>query len=105
MANLLKETSEFLSERGKSADDVHWVQSRTSDGKEISFSWMQFVALANFDYDDGYGCTEVNQSLKVVGADWWLERGEYDGSEWWEFKTMPICPAPETPRPSDLKDR
>jgi hypothetical protein len=25
----------------------------------------------------------------VVGKDWWLERHEYDGSEWWEFKTMP----------------
>ena len=23
---------------------------------------------------------------------WWLERAEYDGSEWWEFKTAPAEP-------------
>lgn len=27
----------------------------------------------------------------VVGKDFWLERGEYDGSEWWSFKTTPQC--------------
>jgi hypothetical protein len=25
----------------------------------------------------------------VIGSDWWLERHEYDGSEWWEFKSLP----------------
>ena len=24
------------------------------------------------------------------GSDWWLERGEYDGSEWWEFRREPV---------------
>ena len=26
----------------------------------------------------------------LVGDGWWIERFEYDGSEWWEFKTIPI---------------
>ena len=30
--------------------------------------------------------------LLIVGKDFWLERVEYDGSEWWEFKTMPREP-------------
>lgn len=25
----------------------------------------------------------------LVGDGWWIERAEYDGSEWWEFKTIP----------------
>jgi len=27
-----------------------------------------------------------------VGDDWWLERHEYDGSEWWVFQKLPIKP-------------
>jgi len=34
----------------------------------------------------------IRNDLYVVGEDWWLERGEYDGSEWWEFKRLPECP-------------
>lgn len=31
-------------------------------------------------------------SLKIVGDNWWLERHEYDGAEWFEFKTLPQKP-------------
>lgn len=30
--------------------------------------------------------------LTLVGEDFWLERKEYDGQEWWEYKTTPIKP-------------
>jgi len=33
--------------------------------------------------------TKEEVSLTVAGDDWWLERHGYDGSEWWEFKTLP----------------
>ena len=36
---------------------------------------------------------EIMQYFRVaVGDNWWLERAEYDGSEWWEFKTIPKEP-------------
>jgi hypothetical protein len=85
--NLRRETAEMLKGQGKTAADVCWVQ-----WGEFHCSWDEFVAAANFDYDNGYGGNEIPMDLKVVGTDWWLERGEYDGSEWWEFKTMPIKP-------------
>lgn len=25
----------------------------------------------------------------LVGEEWWIERCEYDGAEWWEFKCIP----------------
>ena len=28
----------------------------------------------------------------IVGWNWWLERREYDGAEWWELETKPIIP-------------
>lgn len=52
-------------------------------------TWDEFAAKANEVYDSGYGCECVDRELKVVGDDWWLERHEYDGSEWWEFKQKP----------------
>ena len=47
--------------------------------------------LLDFEYDNGYGTQEV------FGVVWfadgtWAERGEYDGSEWWEHHTIPEIP-------------
>ena len=85
--NLLKETVGRMMEYGKSPEDVLFVMDRDS-----WCSWEEFVKNADFEYNDGYGGHEIELELKVVGKDWWLERGEYDGSEWWEFKTMPTQP-------------
>lgn len=84
LQNLLKETINYLEVCEKSLKDVLWVQTRKG--------WAtvdKFIKLANFEYDDGFGGTEISLKLKVVGDNWWLERHEYDGSEWWEFKELP----------------
>lgn len=96
--NLLKETIEILRDSHKSPAQVKYVQ--TSEG---SFSWDTFKSLADFNYRDGFGLAEVNLTLKVVGDDWWLERGEYDGSEWWEFKALPTMRQPFVPKSKNLK--
>ena len=49
----------------------------------------EFLEHANFEYNDGFGSEEINTELILVGKDFWLERHEYDGSEWWEYKSMP----------------
>lgn len=88
MVNLLQETLDVLREHKKTPKDVLWVGTRDAIG-----GWEDFYANADFDYDGGYGWQEVNLDLKIVGTGWWLERGEYDGSEWWAFKTQPIPPS------------
>jgi hypothetical protein len=85
--NLLIETLDALRRNSKWPSDIAWVQWET-----FYCSWIEFEAIASFEYDAGYGGNEISLSLKIVGADWWLERGEYDGSEWWEFKTLPTKP-------------
>jgi hypothetical protein len=103
--NLLRETVDFLGHMGKSPSDVRWIGSWHGNIEAVG-SWGDFAALADLYYDDGYGSAEVMPSLKIVGDDWWLERGEYDGSEWWEFKTLPAKPAnPSQLRADDLKER
>jgi hypothetical protein len=52
-----------------------------------------FLESINFNYDDGYGGSGQN----LFGVVWfddgtWLSRGEYDGSEWWEYNIVPQIP-------------
>lgn len=90
MENLLKETENILAQNGKTFGDVLWC------GTVNEFmSVAKFKELAAISYDDGFGAQEIATDLIVVGKDFWLERHEYDGSEWWEFKTMPVKPKKE----------
>lgn len=92
--NLLQETIEILSEHNKTPYDVRWVGS--IDG-EYEITWLRFTQIANFEYDHGYGAQLIADDLVVVGDDWWLERHDYDGSEWWEYKELPIRKAETKP--------
>lgn len=91
MMNLLQETIEVMNEHGKAPEDVRWV-----GGDTFWFTWDEFSELADRDYDNGFGGQEVARDLVVVGGGWHMERHEYDGSEWWEFKQ-------QLPRPEEHK--
>lgn len=100
MKNLLRETLEMLVVSGKSERDILFCTCR-----DEYFSFGKFKELAaNIDYDSGYGGAEI-RDIYIVGKDWWLERGEYDGSEWWEFKTIPVKPEKETFCPELTRER
>ena len=85
--NLLQETTKKLMAYDKTWDDVLWI-----GGSEFTISIEDFKRLANKEYDNSYGSPKVAQDLKIVGKDWWLERAEYDGSEWWSYKAYPTKP-------------
>ena len=87
MRNLLVETIGTLKCYEKTPTDVLWVGNGC--GKYV-ISWNDFEAIANEEYDPGYGAQEVASDLVVVGADWWLSRWEYDGSEGWKFNSIPL---------------
>lgn len=92
--NLLEETKATLAEYNLELKDVNWVGIGL-----YRIPWEVFRLVADQFYDNGYGSAEVNENLIVCGDDWWLERHEYDGSEWWEYKKMPIKPGLELERP------
>ena len=98
MKNLYEELISILTEYNKTLDDIEFISMDTSSVYSktnlVEISKDNFIEVAkrtNYD-DDGYGGVEIPKSLKIVGKDWWLERHEYDGSEWFEFKTMPERP-------------
>lgn len=95
--NLLKETIEVLNENNKQESDVLWVGRNYYNwekDEQVTYksTWDDFCNRSDFYYDNGYGCEEIPIDLIVVGNDFWLERHNYDGAEWWEFKSMPIVP-------------
>ncbi len=84
--SLLEETLRVLKDRGLKPQNVQYVLT-----SEVWMTWEEFADIAKkVYYDSGYGSQEIDPSLRVVGIDWWLERAEYDGSEWWKFCTMPL---------------
>jgi len=85
--NLLNETIEKLKKYNKKIEDIKWVGSN-----KHYIDIEDFKKLANKNYDSSYGCMEVATNLLIVGEDWWLERHDYDGSEWWEYKKIPKKP-------------
>ena len=85
MTNLWEETIKVLNEHGLSFDDVLYIQ-----GQDFRIQKENFKTVAeSTNYYSGYGAQEVAIDLVLVGEDWWLERGEYDGSEWWRLNRKP----------------
>lgn len=89
MTNLLKETEEILKQNDIEITDILWIGSSKDD---FYIPLEHALELMNVEYHSGFGAPEIAEDLIVVGKNWWLERHEYDGSEWWEFKHMPTKP-------------
>lgn len=87
MSNLKVETLNYLKTHEKDWSDVRWVGHCNGN---VKIHPDYFLEIADREYDANYGAQQINCNLVIVGDDWWLERHEYDGSEWWEFKSLPI---------------
>lgn len=49
------------------------------------------IEKLNLDYDSGYGLQYLFGTIWHTDGSW-STRGEYDGSEWWEYNTCPSIP-------------
>lgn len=83
--NLLKETLEEFAQNNKTENDIIWVGC-----EDFKTTWENFKEVADIEYDNGFGSPKVAEDLIIMGNDFWLERHEYDGSEWWEYKSKDI---------------
>lgn len=90
MKNLWEETIEVLKDYSLTWDDVDAV---ILEGDNVCIPKANFEEVARkTNYDSGFGSVEIRSDLIIVGWNWWLERNEYDGSEWWELKIKPFIP-------------
>jgi hypothetical protein len=56
-----------------------------------SDEFSEFISKLDFDYDDGYGGQNLFGTIWYINGNW-SDRGEYDGSEWWEYRQVPQIP-------------
>jgi hypothetical protein len=81
LVNLWKETIEVLENEGNSWEDV--IRVGTEDGYIDKDLFKKLAKETN--YDNGYGAVEIAEDLIIEGKDFRMIRGEYDGSEWWDY--------------------
>lgn len=86
--NFLKETKNAIKKSGHKFEDVMFIGS--DDGK-YRMSWDKFIQRADFEYDNSYGSAKIATDLIIYFKDdTYIVRGEYDGSEWWEYNARKI---------------
>ena len=54
--------------------------------------YAKFMLSLDFTYDNGYGGQELDGKIWFKDGTW-ADRGEYDGSEWWNYHKCPYIPA------------
>jgi hypothetical protein len=52
---------------------------------------MNFLENLDFNYDSGFGGQELYGTIWLKDGTWYT-RGEYDGSEWWQYHCCPTIP-------------
>lgn len=53
--------------------------------------YQTFLHKIDIEYNSGFGGQELF-GIVWLTDDTWLERAEYDGSEWWSHKKLPEIP-------------
>lgn len=54
------------------------------------------IPQLDFEYDEGFGGQELGGIIWYEDGTW-SDRGEYDGSEWWQYQSCPDLPASYNP--------
>ena len=86
--DLIQETKNYIAVLGYEKADIEWIGC-----KDFYIPIDCFWNSIPQEYDAGYGRVEVAVDLVIVFKDGtWLEREEYDGSEWWSYKRTPQRP-------------
>jgi len=65
--------------------DTHLTTGYTNE------EWEKFLSDIDVEYDSGYGGQELFGTIWFTDGTW-SQRGEYDGSEWWEHYILPDIP-------------
>ena len=65
-----------------------------NDNLPVNYTEQQlkdFIESLDYDYDSGYGGQELFGTVWFKDGTW-ADRGEYDGSEWWNYNKCPEIP-------------
>lgn len=101
--NFIQETLEAIKEKevkefklnfysldfdGNDDNDVRTEASAKGAGKEALMSFFATLPERAKEYCNGYGVQEWEGWISFQDGTW-IERSEYDGSEWWSYRSCP----------------
>lgn len=88
--NFASETIEILHDHDYTIEDISWIGTH-----EFTIPIHEFFDVARkTDYNNGYGSANIPCDLIIMMKDGsWYSRGEYDGSEWWDYNPQLSKPA------------
>jgi len=102
MLNAKKEFLDHISERCINGKTVRCAEIKLYTEKDKVESILHvgytpedlemFLNEIDFEYDSGYGLQELYGTIWYSDGLSWSQRGEYDGSEWYEFMERPEIP-------------
>lgn len=81
LRNFWEETIGVLEDEGKTWEDV--IRVGIKKGYIEKELFKKLAKETNYDY--GYGASKIAEDLIIEGKGFRLVRGEYDGSEWWDY--------------------
>ena len=93
MANLKEETLAKLEKYGKTLDDIEFAAVKYQPNFDVTVELCNPYGDFNIDkldieYDNGYGSQKVGGFIVFTDGTW-MERSEYDGAEWWDYRKRP----------------
>jgi len=72
----------------------HYYDDPTSISLPLAYTeeqYSNFMLDLDFTYNNGYGGQQLDGKIWFKDGTW-ADRGEYDGSEWWEYHKCPKVP-------------
>lgn len=88
MINAKKELIEHIGGRKVEFVSIALHKGYNSPLVKIKGTLEEILPLLDFEYDSGYGLQELNGYIWYTDGTW-SDRGEYDGSEWWQHQERP----------------
>ena len=88
MENAKREILEHTKGKDVEFVSIAFRQGYGHEPKRIKGTLEDVLPLLDFNYDDGYGGQELFGYIWYADGTW-SDRGEYDGSEWWQHQTRP----------------
>ena len=83
MINFKEETLKAINESGHKIEDVMFIGSNNG---EYRINIEKFLEISDFEYDNSWGSPKIATDLIIYFKDkTYITRGEYDGSEWWQY--------------------
>ena len=89
MTKAQEELLEHIKEVGVEVEFIKIMYEKNYDEEiKIEGQLEDVLPLLNFEYYSGYGGQELYGYIWYKDGTW-SDRGEYDGSEWWQHQSRP----------------